>query len=457
MKKLTAGIFATLLVAVSAGTASAEIASKAYVDDNVTTVEGHIGTLGSLTTSEKTNTVGAINELAGKITTLDGKIGNGLGGDGSDLNADGTLKDGVVDEDALDSELLSKIDGKQDQLTAGNGIDSDELANNKVVVKAADNSVTVTSAGIAVNGDNVSFTNNSTIKEITQNITNIEGDITEIQGDIESIEGDISGINTELAKKLNTADISGTKHITATVSEDGKLTVSDKITGSATITVTEEGVVSLTNADNYVTKDTLNDVLGDDETISDMQDEIDSLGTSKQDKLTVTGEKHITATLDDSGNLTVSDKIVGSDTITVSDAGEVSLTNAADYAKKADVTGVSDSLGQLETKVTGLESSKQDKLSGTNVKTDGNGNAVTAVATDANGNITFTKGATFLTAADLASADFTGNETIEGMQEDIESLQSGTIPKPSQDCSDATNGCVLTVKGGAYAWEAISR
>ena len=75
MKKLTAGIFATLLAVVSADSAYAAIASSGYVDDKVGEVSQTVTTL-SGTVSEHTTQIGTINtnldKKADKATTLEG-------------------------------------------------------------------------------------------------------------------------------------------------------------------------------------------------------------------------------------------------------------------------------------------------------------------------------------------------------------------------------------------------
>ena len=63
MKKLTASIFATLLMAVSVGTANADIASSQYVDDKVGTVETSV-----------TNLDGRVDVAEGEIEALGTKV-----------------------------------------------------------------------------------------------------------------------------------------------------------------------------------------------------------------------------------------------------------------------------------------------------------------------------------------------------------------------------------------------
>ena len=63
MKKLTAGIFATLLAVVSTGAANAEIASKGYVDDQVGTVSTQVGSLSTTVGQHTTQIAGKEHKL----------------------------------------------------------------------------------------------------------------------------------------------------------------------------------------------------------------------------------------------------------------------------------------------------------------------------------------------------------------------------------------------------------
>ena len=70
MKKLTAGIFATLLTVVSVGAAHAEIASKGYVDQQVGTVTTALGNKADKTELDNYATTAALTSgLAGKLDT----------------------------------------------------------------------------------------------------------------------------------------------------------------------------------------------------------------------------------------------------------------------------------------------------------------------------------------------------------------------------------------------------
>ena len=79
MKKLTAGIFATLLAVVSVDGAYAAIASKGYVDDQVgevqtavTAVKGDVSTLQTTVAGKADSST--VTELGGRVTTAEGEI-----------------------------------------------------------------------------------------------------------------------------------------------------------------------------------------------------------------------------------------------------------------------------------------------------------------------------------------------------------------------------------------------
>lgn len=99
MKKLTAGIFATLLAVVSVGAARADIASSQYVDDKVGTVETSVTTLsGRVDTAE-----GEIETLG---TELDAKLDSATAA--STYATQSALTSGLADKQ--DKELITSAE-----------------------------------------------------------------------------------------------------------------------------------------------------------------------------------------------------------------------------------------------------------------------------------------------------------------------------------------------------------
>lgn len=109
MKKLTAGIFATLLAVVSADSAYAAIASKGYVDDQVGEVSQTVTTL-SGTVSGHTSQIAAKADSS-TVTALAGRVDTA--------------------EDEIDT-LQTEVDGKQDDL----GFTPENSANKTQTVNA---------------------------------------------------------------------------------------------------------------------------------------------------------------------------------------------------------------------------------------------------------------------------------------------------------------------------------
>ncbi len=131
MKKiLTVSLFA--MMAVSA--ANADIASTEYVGKQITATAG---TLGNLDTTEKTNLVGAINEVNANISSIStdtGKLTSGL----QQLQLD--LEDAVEAYEAADTALDGRVDALEgDNTTNKNNITNLQTAVNEL--NTGDNSV----------------------------------------------------------------------------------------------------------------------------------------------------------------------------------------------------------------------------------------------------------------------------------------------------------------------------
>ena len=83
MKKLTAGIFATLLAVVSAGDANAKIASQAYVDQEVGAVEATVTEVQQNVTNvteQVTQVTEQVTEITNPDTGLAAVVGDAEGG-----------------------------------------------------------------------------------------------------------------------------------------------------------------------------------------------------------------------------------------------------------------------------------------------------------------------------------------------------------------------------------------
>ena len=147
------------------------------------------------------------------------------------------------------------------------------------------------------------------------------------------------------------------------------------------------------------------------------------------------------------------------DNIDVSGNGTISV-NLDGYAKTSDLDGylTAGDLAEDDT-ITGIQDElgkKQDKLTSTNFKESGDGNAVTGVDVDGDGNVTLNKGATFLTEHQsldgyLTADDLKENETISGITNNITNITKTLGDK--QDALDNGDGIdiadgVISVKIG---------
>ncbi len=168
MKKLTAGIFATLLAVVSVDAAQASIASKGYVDDQVEGVSGQVTIL-----SEQVNT------NTGDITTLKG-----------DAQTAGSVAKSVAD--AIASEVR-RADGAYDSkgsatqaLTDAKSYADTELAKKQNILKSGEN-VVVNGGGnvissVTAKDGTVTFTTTSvatseTVTGLTNRVGQVETDL----------------------------------------------------------------------------------------------------------------------------------------------------------------------------------------------------------------------------------------------------------------------------------------
>ena len=161
MKKLTAGIFATLLTVVTVGAANAEIASKTYVDDqvgtratteSVTTLTGRVGTVESSVTSQ-----------GERLTAAEGDI------------------------DSLETDVALKANSA-DVYTKGE-VDT-ELGKKQT-------SALIQSAQYSANtGNDTSY---PSVKAVADAITSVSGNVTGVTEDVEELQGKVTALESNPA------------------------------------------------------------------------------------------------------------------------------------------------------------------------------------------------------------------------------------------------------------------
>lgn len=256
MQKLTAGIFAAILVTVASGAANAAVTSKAYVDNAVAAVEEQVGTLSALDTAVKTNTVAAINELKGAVDTNADDI----------AELQGILSDaGITGDDSL-SDLL---DAKQDVLTQADFTDGNGV------------SVTVSDAGIDISGVDATQTAagvvslgqiDSAIDTKIDTALDEDGVIADAIAD--AVDGLASESWVEAKGYLTETDKNELQGNIDEKADADALNAYQLLLGTTNVTTTGEGnvvtsvtaangTVTVTKGDTFVTTDALEDAIGE--------------------------------------------------------------------------------------------------------------------------------------------------------------------------------------------------
>ncbi len=225
MKKLTAGIFATIMTFVAATSANAEIASKGYVDGRVDGVSAQVSTLEGNVTSV-TNTV---NEFKTNI--------------GSTINNQITE---VLKDD--DNALVQAINAKADTTYV-----DEELAK-----KATTQSVTDLSAQVGLKQDKLTEAQTAAIGQVAT----ISGDVATLKTDVAANKGALGTLNGDASVTGSVANqiAAATTGMLTETTANGKYAttgqfnalnaaVTDEATGlAATLVIANQGVTNAATA-----------------------------------------------------------------------------------------------------------------------------------------------------------------------------------------------------------------
>ena len=232
MKKLTAGIFATLLAVVSADGAYAAIASKGYVDDKVGEVSQTVTTL-SGTVSGHTTQIAAkadsstVTALAGRVDTAEGEI------------------------DTLQSTVASKAD--KATTLAGYGITDAYTSAQGNALAARVSAVEAPKAQVAANvtGPVSGGTVYTAIQNVSGNVGTVTSDVDGLKEDMTQAQTDISDLQEasathatkeELAAKQDKLSQTGSASQPVYVNAEGKVTAGNTIpTVTTSITTGQTG------------------------------------------------------------------------------------------------------------------------------------------------------------------------------------------------------------------------
>ena len=494
MKKLTAGIFATLLAVVSVGAAHAEIASKGYVDQQVGT-KADAATVSSLqgTVSGHTSQIGTINDT--------------IGGYGD-----------IVTHDA--SEFATSDQGaKADTAVQPAAIANVERTTNKTTTLSAESTDAQYPSAKAVY---------DTIQAETSDIAS-SGDLSALTTRVTTAEGEIDTLQTDMAGKANTADLGDLATLNAVGSAqitDGSVAtadIADKAVTEAKLSDTvnaslDKADTALQQADlaDYVTKTAADAAYADIATegvastaSNNAQTALSNIGTLTN--LTTEAKTNTVVAI----NEVASEAAAAASAASAADTKAGQAQSAATAAQgdvdalEAVVNNETTGLAAAHTAIDALESGKLDKT----------GTAARATA-DASGNVITTTYATKAEIADLATDEnlalkqdktdntlATTNKTVVGAINEVKTTADGAstaagaaqdaadaaqadatqaledaaaaqstattaqqtatqaqntanaaIPAPTAACADPDNKCVLVSAGaGNYSWEVIAR
>ena len=395
MKKLTAGIFATLLAVVSVGAAHAEIASKGYVDQQVGT-KADATTVSSLqgTVSDHTSQIAG---KADKATTL---AGYGI--------TDGATK----------TELTSGLAGK---------VDDADIAD--MQVKA---NLTTTLSGTSTDAQYPSAKAvYDTIQAKTSDIASNET-VEQIQTDLETAEGEIDALQT--GKQDKNMGAGAANHVVIT-DETGN------ITSAATIAAAKvSGLANVAKTGAY------GDLTG-----------TPSLGALAS-KSTITSDDITNGTIAEADlNTTINESLDKADTaLQQSDIANMqtttNLTNAAGWDTDKSSNTKYPSNAAVNAAITSATSglATDSKMGDLSSLTTTHKTTLVGAINEVDANADAAK-----TAADAAQADATQAKSDAA---EAKTEAAAKIPLPTGPCSDPTAKCVLVSNGtNSFEWEVIAR
>ena len=438
MKKLTAGIFATLLAVVSVGAAHAEIASKGYVDQQVGT-KADAATVSSLqgTVSGHTSQIGTINDTIGGY-------GDIVTHKASEF---ATSAQGAKADTAVQPAAIANVERTTNKTTTLSAESTDAQYPS---AKAVYDTIQAETSDIASSGDLSALTTRVGTLE-TASATHATK--TELAGKQDKIAGaQLEALNSGItADKVEAYDgyatqISG-KLDAATA--DGKYAAkSTEGVASTASTNAQSALTNIGTLTNLTTEAKTNTVAAINEVASEA----------------AAAQTTATAAQGAAGTAQAAAEAAQGDV----DALEVRVGTA-----ESDIDGIqgqlenmatSETVKGLQTDVDGLKTSKLDKATydsqvGT-VSAGNMGTTATTVVTaikEVAGEAEAAQSAA--SAADSkAQAAQSAAEAADSKAQAAQTTANAAIPAPTAACADPDNKCVLVSAGaGNYSWEVIAR
>ena len=489
MKKLTAGIFASLLAVVATGAAHAEIASKGYVDDINTALKSSIASKAdaSAVTKLESTVSGHATQIAGKADKATTLAGYGI--------TDGATK----------TELAGKVDDADiaDMQVKTNMVKTAGWATGKTDDTKYPSAAAVNDAITAATKDIASST---TVKQIQTDLDAAELEIDSLQTDVSAKQD--KNMGAEAANHIVTTD--GTGNITSSATIEAA-----KVDGLST--------VATTGAYGDLTGTPTLGALAEKNTVATADIDNNAVTTAKIGNAQVTAEKIASGVIPSvstqltTGNAAaaqagaVADALAGkadssalANYVTTTTANstyqtQANLVKSEDYdsnpttasdtqypSEKAVATAISEistnveGLGDLAHKNTidsatllGTGVVTTDKLAAdavTNAKLADDAVQAANIATGAVGADAIAANA--VTTAKIVDGNVTKAKLESSVQTTLDSVankantadvytktqaDSTFIPAPDPECTDMGAKCVLVVGSDGYAWEVIAR
>ena len=492
MKKLTAGIFATLLAVVSADGAYAAIASQGYVDEKVGTVTTELGNKADKTELGNYATTAALTSgLAGKLDT---------GGTAAKATAD-AAGNVITTTYATKTELGTKADSAT--VTALDNA-AEKIANRVTTVSdASDDTHYPTAKAVwdIVQAETSDIASTDDLSALTTRVGTLE-----TASKTHATKGELT---SGLAGKQDKLSQTGSASQPVYVNAEGKVTVGNTIpTVTTNITTGQTGaaqagavadaladkadstdipttVAELTDADDYALVSTMNTELAKKQnSLTETQLNAVNSGITTTKVATydgyaakITANTSAIGTKADSSTVTALDgrvKAVEAPKATVAEGVTGPVSGGTVYTAIQDVTGdVSGVTGRVDTlegemdtaqaDISGLKTDladKQDKLTQT-------GSASQPVYVDATGKVT--AGNTIPTVTTSITTGQTGAAQAGAVATALAAKANSTdvytksaaddafIPRPSANCTATGAKCVLVTNGTGFEWEVIVR
>ena len=443
MKKLTAGIFATLLAVVSTGAANAEIASKGYVDDQVGTVSTQVGSLSTTVGQHTTQIAGK----ADKATTLAG-YGITDGATKTELTEGLATKASQSDVTALTGRVTT-AEGEIDALQAP-------------TAQVAEGVTGPVSGGTVYDA----------IEGVTGNVGSVTGRVDTLEGEMDTAQSDISELQTD--KQDKNMGSGAANHIVTT---DG----TGNITSSATIEATKvTGLADVATSGAYsdlsgtpslgtlASKSTITSADITDGTIAEADlnttinaslDKADSaLQKATADAAyAVKSTETVASTASTNAQQALTDIGTKSELTTTNKDNLVGAINELDAAM--DDMATSDTIEGIQTDLTELEGKVDTNTTNIGTNTTHIG-TVGSLSTNAKGDLVSAvnevKAQADKGVSDAAAAQSTA-DTAKSTADSALTKANAAIPAPDGECAKPANKCVLTYNNTVYAWEVIER